>query len=205
LAVIGGVWKMSEIMTHKRGTQGFTLTELMVAITIFGVVMGAIYSAYMSQQKAYTVTEAVTEVQQNLRAAMYNLERDIRMIGYDPRSAGVFGFRNAASAWQAGWMGSNTITFTWDCNGDGTYDSGVSEYTSYRLSGDALQKQEGTGGGWNNVALDIASMSFQYLNASGTAAATPADVRSVFVTLTANKDNHSKQLSARVKCRNLGL
>ncbi|MBN1102584.1 MAG: prepilin-type N-terminal cleavage/methylation domain-containing protein [Deltaproteobacteria bacterium] len=196
---------MSDTTMRNRGNQGFTLTELMVAITIFAVVMGAIYSAYMSQQRAYAVTEAVTEAQQNLRSAMYTLERDIRMIGYDPTSAGTFGFRNAAAAWQTGWLGTNTITFTWDSNGKNGYESGTSEYSSYRLSGTALQKQEGTAGGWNAVAMNISGMSFQYLNASGAVTATPADVRTVVVTLTASKDNHTKQLSARVKCRNLGL
>jgi prepilin-type N-terminal cleavage/methylation domain-containing protein len=197
---------MSDTVTHNRGNQGFTITELMVAITIFGVVMGAIYSAYMSQQKAYTVTESVTEAQQNLRAAMYTLERDIRMIGYDPRGAGTFGFRNSAAGWQAGWLGANTITFTWDSNGNGgTPESGTSEYSSYRVSGTALQKQEGTAGSWNSVAEDISGMSFQYLNSSGTVTGTPADVRTVVVTITATKNNHTKQLSARVKCRNLGL
>ncbi len=62
--------------------QGFTLVELMVAMAISLVVMGAIFLTFKSQQDSYIIQDQITATQQNLRAAMYMLTRDIQMAGY---------------------------------------------------------------------------------------------------------------------------
>lgn len=63
--------------------QGVTLIELLVALIIFGVVMGAIYRLFTVQTKAYTVQDQAVEVQQNVRSAMEVLLKDLRMAGFD--------------------------------------------------------------------------------------------------------------------------
>ncbi len=63
---------------------GFTLLELVIAMFLAVIVSTAIYMAYNSQHKSYTVQEQVSAMQQNLRAAMYFLQKDIRMAGSDP-------------------------------------------------------------------------------------------------------------------------
>jgi type IV pilus assembly protein PilW len=67
---------------HRERESGFTLVELLVAMVISLVVMAAIYSTYHSQQKSYLVQEQVAAMQQNLRSAMYNMAREVRMAGY---------------------------------------------------------------------------------------------------------------------------
>jgi len=62
--------------------QGFTLVELLVAMAISLVVMGAIFLTFKSQQDSYVIQDQITATQQNLRAAMYILTRDIQMAGY---------------------------------------------------------------------------------------------------------------------------
>jgi type IV pilus assembly protein PilW len=62
--------------------QGFTLVELMVAMAISLVVMGAIFLTFKSQQDSYIIQAQITATQQNLRSAMYILTRDIQMAGY---------------------------------------------------------------------------------------------------------------------------
>ena len=62
--------------------QGFTLVELMVAMAISLVVMGAIFLTFKSQQDSYVIQDQITATQQNLRSAMYMLTRDIQMAGY---------------------------------------------------------------------------------------------------------------------------
>ncbi|MDH3345443.1 MAG: prepilin-type N-terminal cleavage/methylation domain-containing protein, partial [Desulfobacteraceae bacterium] len=52
--------------------QGVTLIELMIAMTIFLLVLGAIYSTFQSQHKSYLMQEEVAAMQQNIRAAMYH-------------------------------------------------------------------------------------------------------------------------------------
>ncbi|HTF99566.1 MAG TPA: prepilin-type N-terminal cleavage/methylation domain-containing protein [Nitrospirota bacterium] len=65
----------------QNGSRGFTLIELLMVLAMLGIVMGAMYSLYISHQRtAYTSDETV-EVQQNLRIAMDSMSRDIRIAG----------------------------------------------------------------------------------------------------------------------------
>ena len=73
--------------SNKRYESGFTLMELMIAMAISVVVMAAIYEVYLSQQKAYTTQQMVIEMQQNARAAMSLMKREIRMAGYKPAAS----------------------------------------------------------------------------------------------------------------------
>jgi type IV pilus assembly protein PilW len=99
--------------------QGFTLVELLVAMAMAVIVIGAIYSTFKSQQDSYVNQEVVAEMQQNLRAALYMMARDIRIAGYDPSEVADAGIVSA---------GRNSINFTFDINdgidndADGTVD-----------------------------------------------------------------------------------
>ena len=67
-----------------KSNQGFTLIELLVAMTIGLAVMAAVSMTFRSQQKSYILQEQVAAMQQNLRAAMFHVVRDIRMAGWRP-------------------------------------------------------------------------------------------------------------------------
>lgn len=69
--------------------KGITIIELMVALVIFGLVVGGIYRVFVAQTKAYTTQDQVVEVQQSVRNAMELLLRDIRMAGYDDESSPI--------------------------------------------------------------------------------------------------------------------
>jgi type IV pilus assembly protein PilW len=66
--------------------KGVTLIELLVALAIFGIVIGAIYRLFIGQTRAYNVQDQVAEVQQTVRSAMDLMVRDLRMAGYDDDS-----------------------------------------------------------------------------------------------------------------------
>lgn len=70
-------------MTLPKST-GFTLVELLIALVIGSLVIGAVYSSLQSQHASYLAQDQVVEMQQNLRAAMNIMAREIRMAGYDP-------------------------------------------------------------------------------------------------------------------------
>ena len=95
-----------------RLNKGFTLVEILVAIAIAGVVMAGIYSAYSSQQRSYIVQEQVAGMQQNLRASMDLMEREIRMAGYDPTGCAGAKIITADIA---------ELQFRIDVNGDGDF------------------------------------------------------------------------------------
>jgi type IV pilus assembly protein PilW len=61
---------------------GFTLIEVMTAMVILGIAMTAAYATFQFQHASFTVQNRVAEAQQNLRAAMEVMGRDIRLAGY---------------------------------------------------------------------------------------------------------------------------
>ena len=63
---------------------GFTLVELMITMLLSLVVLTGIYEVFQAQQKAHATNTKVVEMQQNTRAALAIMERDIRMAGYSP-------------------------------------------------------------------------------------------------------------------------
>jgi len=62
--------------------KGFTLIEILVTTALLGIVMMAIYSLYLTTQKTASTQDEVVELQQNLRIAMDQMVRDIRMAGF---------------------------------------------------------------------------------------------------------------------------
>jgi prepilin-type N-terminal cleavage/methylation domain-containing protein len=65
-----------------RKNNGITLIELLVALSISGILVGAIYRTFIGQQKTYTVQERVVDMQQNVRAAINRMMTEIRMAGF---------------------------------------------------------------------------------------------------------------------------
>ena len=63
-----------------RNENGFTLVELLVAMAMGMLIMAALYYTYASQSKSQVITEKVSALQQNCRAAMFHLQKDIRTI-----------------------------------------------------------------------------------------------------------------------------
>jgi prepilin-type N-terminal cleavage/methylation domain-containing protein len=80
-----------------RAIRGFTLVEILVVLVIMGLVCAAVYTTFIStQRQAYTQDEVV-EVQQNLRAALDYMMRDIRMAGFlTPPGQNPLGKRSGA-------------------------------------------------------------------------------------------------------------
>ena len=223
---------MNKTMHIKSNKKGFTLVELLVAMAISGIVAGAIFTAFLSQQKSYLVQEQVAEMQQNIRAAMDIMVREIRMAGYDPT-----GFSGATI------LGANSsnINITMDIDGDGNCSSTetitYSLYDAYGDSDNDIGRQVGSSSSTKRaVAENIEEIEFYYTLADGTNATAPATadytkIRSVQIAILAraehedSKFSNSKNyttpsganwgpyndgfrrrlLSTTVKCRNMGL
>jgi len=168
---------MFHALNNKRG---FTLTELLVAMGLSAVVMASIGYVYYTQQKSYLVQENLAAAQQNLRSAMYFMERDIRMAGYDPTlkaGAGITIFNIAE------------VQFTKD---DGT---GTIETIRYVLTNDADEDGiadgspcnigRDSGGGLQSIAESIDALNFVYLKSDGGIALNPNEIRTIQITIVA--------------------
>ena len=133
--------------------KGFTLLELLIAMALSIIIMAAIYSTYYSQQKSYLVQEQVAAMQQNLRAATFYLEREIRMAGCDPTRQAGAGITIAKGT---------SITFTEDTDGDGALTTIT--YAVY-MDDDGIQKLgRDAGGGYVALADHIEWLDFVHLD-----------------------------------------
>lgn len=65
-------------MTARSGRRGFTMVELIIAITIASVVVGATWKLLTSNQRFYRAQSELQDVQQNLRAAVQIVPGDLR-------------------------------------------------------------------------------------------------------------------------------
>ena len=175
-----------------RKNSGVTLTELLIALALTGIVAGAIYNIFISQGKAYTTQSEVAEMQQNLRAGIFMMEREIRMVGYDPTREADAQILTAAPG---------QLEFTADLNGDGVTDD-PNEHMIYTLydtdadgTSDALGRNDvNSGAGTQLLAENIDQLNYVYLDESRIAlndmatSVDPAvlpDIRSIQVTMVA--------------------
>ena len=173
-------------------SEGFTLVELVVALAVSSIIVGAIYSAYLVQDRYARNQERVAEMQQNLRAALLVMAKEIRMAGYDPTGeAGA-----TVTVAQAG-----QLSFTLDrgdgVGGDPDGDTAdANEQIDYGFSpandadrngvvddldGDGilndvapLGRQTGGAGGYQPIAENIQAIEFYYTLANGVQTLTPS-------------------------------
>lgn len=186
--------------TVQHGTErGFTLVELMVTLVIAFVITGAAYSAYVVQQKNYSIQEEVAVVQQNIRAGLDIMTREMRMAGYDPTFSGKYKI-TAANA--------GSFQFTTDlCDDGGNPGTCVIggetitesyQYELYDSSGDGtIDALRRTPGG-SPIADNIEALEFRYTLRDGTQTLAPTNAElkqivQVEISLLARSDREDYQ------------
>jgi prepilin-type N-terminal cleavage/methylation domain-containing protein len=153
----------------KNDHKGVTLIELLVAMAVGMIVMAGIYGTYHGQEKAFVNQQLVVDMQQNVRAAMLLMTREIRMTGYDPAAAdgidndGLNGIDDAAESSGATLLkaGKDWIQFSADLEGDGDVLD-ANEDITYQISGSDLVRIDAADGVEQIVAYDIEAVGFAY-------------------------------------------
>jgi type IV pilus assembly protein PilW len=218
-----------KILTNK----GFTLIEILIALVLSAVVMTAIYQTYQSQQRSYIMQEEAAKMQQNLRAALFAMTKDLRMAGYDPdgdAGAGIV----AVVADTVAPATTASVRFTRDLN-DNASVADIGEDITYSLVADGdtfrLNRNDAAGGA-STLAEYIDALDFVFLNADNNPTTIPSEIRTVQITIVARSERFDRDytnnfiyrnqdgrtvlgsqgdryprriLSTRVKCRNIGL
>ena len=146
--------------------KGFSLLELIAAMAAGLAVMISVYSAYINHQRSHVTEQLVVKMQQNARAAMSLMKREMRMAGYDPAAAdGVDNDANTTIDDET--SGAGIITAKYDpasgisimrFSADLNYDWNVvgDEDITYTLVGTELQRNG------QIVAYDIEAVGFAY-------------------------------------------
>lgn len=170
--------------TYINKPHGFTLIELVITLAVSGILMAGVYTAFLSQQNSYLAQEQVAEMQQNIRAGLDMMVRDIRMAGFDPDSTGNYGITTA---------NSGRFEFTLDDpDTPGTALSIAYDLYAPGHGGIALGRSENSGLR-SAVAEDIEALEFLYVLADGTPVLAP--------TATELEDIHSVQISILASTR----
>ena len=82
--------------------RGFTLIEILIALSTFLIVLFAVYTSFESSQATYAAGEQRADIQQSARIAMEMMSADLRLAGYGfPTGAGAITVANptAISFW----------------------------------------------------------------------------------------------------------
>jgi type IV pilus assembly protein PilW len=214
-------------MVSGHNEDGFTLLEMLIAMAVTSIAMVALVGALTAQQRISTRQNEVAELQQNIRAATFMLENDIRMAGFK----GVDNTCSTAGITQAN---ANDLTFTYcadadgtdndNADGDGDSSTGADEVGEIATMSYDIYDGNGTGdmdlgrqvGGLKRVVAErIDSLVFTYLDEADAVTATLDDIRTIRVALTAkavlsarsgNTDTGlQRAVTMDINCRNLGL
>lgn len=73
---------MTRMCARMSGVKGASLLEALVALILAGIVTTAIFKVYVNQHHNWTTQEHITDMQQNARAAIDELTRQMRMAGH---------------------------------------------------------------------------------------------------------------------------
>ena len=168
----------------KNKERGFTLVELLIAMTIGLIILTALSSTFLLQRDIYDDQEQIVEMVQTARAAMDMMSGEIRMAGYDPK-----GTMQRSDPTGAKFVGipydANKLEIYADLNGDEDTDE-PHEYIKYTMDSDfPFEIRRDTGGGRQEFALNIQSFTFDYFDSNGNSTTTTANIRQIKITITA--------------------
>jgi prepilin-type N-terminal cleavage/methylation domain-containing protein len=71
--------------------RGMTLIELLIALSICGLLSAGVYRTFIGQQHTYEVQDQIVDLQQNVRMAINQLVRDVRMAGFGRIDSKTYG------------------------------------------------------------------------------------------------------------------
>jgi len=119
-----------------RGQAGFTLVELMVAMSIFLLILVGIFQVFDPSHRAYQTSERKLDVQQNARVAMDTMARQIRMTGYFPENIDTDTANDLSNRIQA--ASESALAIAGDLDG-----SGASNAFTFCLDNTGLRRVRG--------------------------------------------------------------
>jgi type IV pilus assembly protein PilW len=165
-------------ISKTNNNDGFTLLELVVACGIGMVILGAIAGTFMTQTKFYNAQEQINEMQQNARAAMDLMSREIKLAGYKPTGTAITGVTYSTTE----------LRIRADVDGNGTVNDSSDEHIVYTFDNANLQMKRAYGAVGSTaevLANNVTAFNFDYLDSTGTPTNLSANIRQVSLNITA--------------------
>ena len=204
-----------EIIISKN-QNGFTLAELLIAMMLSLIVLGAVYGVYRVQVHTVKAQEFKMEAQEYARAALDIMVREVRNLGFFPAGTPCPAPGNTAGIVTAT---ATTFQFVYDANNDGSCagtmatGAGADENITYAYNGTDITRDINDGNGAQILtAGNVTAFVITYLDAAGVVTANPANIRSLSITLTVRARNPDAQfggpqnitMNSNVNLRNRG-
>ncbi|MGH7343982.1 MAG: PilW family protein [Candidatus Rokuibacteriota bacterium] len=150
-----------------RGQAGFTLVELMVAMSIFLLILVGIFQVFDPSRNAYQVSERKLDVQQNARVAMDRMARQIRMAGYFPENVDANNGNDLANPVQVATESALAVAGDLDGTGASTVFTFCRDAAGLRMVNGAL----GAGASYTCangqlMAESVTALSFAYFDSA---------------------------------------
>jgi len=166
------------------GDGGFSLIELLIAMLVGLVVLGAAYGVFTIQNKTFANQEDLVEMQQNVRVGLDIMTREIGMAGYNPLRVNFNGVTYDTSQLQI--QADITDDSGDDPDGDTNdqnenivykYYDGNSEYP--------YQIRRKVGSGYFLPFIEnVDAFTFDYRDSAGTTTTVSANIRQIRITVT---------------------
>src|SRR3989339_835674 len=173
--------RFPEVNRTLRGSCGFTLLELLTSLVVGMIVLGAMYSLFIIQDRHFTTQEQIAEAQQIARTTMDAMAREITMAGFDPnKSLPTPAPANAAITATT----ATSLSFTADLNANSALTD-ANENVTYAFDAANYRITRNTGGGAQPFAENIEDLTFTYYDGSGTETATVASIRRIRIAIRA--------------------
>jgi type IV pilus assembly protein PilW len=175
-------------MNRNTSSDGFSLIELLMAITISLTIIAAVYQLSFSQHRSYRKQDQIVETRQNVRAIMALISKNLQLAGYDPTSRAntglVTSFAPPHDSFSIDYDNAHDIiAFTLDEDGDATVNSDDAEQIAFRLNNRTLERYSSQNAAWEMIAPNIDALDFVFLDDTGTKTTDPAEFRAVQIAL----------------------
>jgi prepilin-type N-terminal cleavage/methylation domain-containing protein len=142
-----------------RDRRGLTLVELMISLTVFGIVVAVVFGFMVNTRDSYSSTREKVQYQQGMRAAITLMTTELRSTGCDPTEAGVEPFGIAAAT---------ALQCRADLNGDGDVaDTGPDETVTYAYNPGTGELVRSDGNVAMTILRGLQNLTFTYYDANG--------------------------------------
>jgi type II secretory pathway component PulJ len=171
---------------------GFTLTEMMITIVIWIVMLFALYGLFDMSIRVFSFGNNKVEAMESARLGLERMEREIRAaFAVSPTSNHLFFSANGSTSNPPQAMPTATqITFGNDLGAAGASNEIIEcgdpcEYITYKLTGDELRRVNTANSGdpGDPVVENVNALNFTYFESDDTTAESEGEIVRVLVSL----------------------